>query len=107
MRSIYGPETPPSQRVGSPQKAENEVRAFLPLGPATFTLERLTIDDTSAQGAPALDATSLRFTTDLRLDADGVLISGEQTLAADSVSVAPDVTVRDAAATYRLSQSRR
>jgi uncharacterized protein YdgA (DUF945 family) len=84
---------------GLAAEGRNEVRAFLPLGPATFTLERLTIDDTSAQGAPALDATSLRFTTDLRLDDDGVLISGEQTLAADSVSVAPAVTVRDAAAT--------
>jgi uncharacterized protein YdgA (DUF945 family) len=84
---------------GLAAEGRNEVRAFLPLGPATFTLERLTIDDAGAQGAPALDATSLRFTTDLRLDEDGVLISGEQTLAAESVSVAP-VTVRDVGATF-------
>jgi uncharacterized protein YdgA (DUF945 family) len=43
--------------------------------------------------------TSLRVTSDLRLDDGGALISGEQTIAADSMSVAPDVVMRDAVAT--------
>ena len=78
---------------------ENEVRAYLPLGPAQFTIERLTINDTSVQGPPALDAANLRFVSDFRLDEDGILIAGEQTLTADSVGAAPDVSVSDAVAT--------
>ena len=71
-----------------------------------LTIERLTIDDASAEGPPALDAANLRFVSDFRLDEDGILIAGEQTFTADSVGAAPDVSVSDAVAT-RLSKSRR
>lgn len=79
---------------------DNELHGSVPLGPADLAVERLWLTDAAASGRPALDAANVRMHSNFALDANGTLVNGMQTFTVDSVTIAPDSTLR--AATLEL-----